>query len=106
MIAEKKVLENIALIRKEKGYSQEYIATQLGLAQPGYALIEKGNRGLDLNRLFQIAIILEINVIDLFTYPKKFTDVDNQQIQERISVVFEVPVGNRDALLKLVTGAK
>ena len=41
-----KLLENIATIRRNKGLSQEYVASQIGLEQPSYSLIEKGSRSL------------------------------------------------------------
>jgi transcriptional regulator with XRE-family HTH domain len=38
------ILENIKKIRKEKGYSQEYIASKLEMTQSGFAQIERGER--------------------------------------------------------------
>ena|SRR5690554_858498 len=104
MITEKNILENIIAIRKQKGYSQDFVASQIGLAQPGYALIEKGNRGLDISRLLQIAIVLDVDVIELLQGPNKshLKEMD----EERVSITFEVPASQRDHLLELVTKQK
>ena len=40
------ILENIRTIRKDKGLSQEFVASKLNMTQSGYAQIERGERGL------------------------------------------------------------
>lgn len=67
-----RLLTNIASIRQQKGFSQEYVGSRLGKKQSGYALIENGNRGLDYEVLLQIAIIFEMRVIDIITYPEVY----------------------------------
>jgi len=67
-----RLLANIVRIRQQKGFSQDYVANKLGKKQSGYALIENGNRGLDYEVLLQIAIILEMRVIDIITYPEVY----------------------------------
>ncbi|WP_161595808.1 helix-turn-helix domain-containing protein [Flavobacterium pectinovorum] len=58
----KVVIEKIKAIRKEKGYSHEYIAYQLNIGQVAYSKIEKGETKLTLERLIRIAEILETSV--------------------------------------------
>ncbi len=67
-----RLLANIVSIRQQKGFSQDYVANKLGKKQSGYALIENGNRGLDYELLLQIAIIFEMRVIDIITYPEVY----------------------------------
>lgn len=67
-----RLLANIVTIRQQKGFSQDYVANKLGKKQSGYALIENGNRGLDYELLLQIAIIFEMRVIDIITYPEVY----------------------------------
>jgi transcriptional regulator with XRE-family HTH domain len=106
----KSILENIVKIRKNKGYSQDYLAEKLGMKQSGYALIEKGERGLQYELLLQIAVEFEMDIIDIITYPKTY--VDNESIvfeeskSERVSITFEVSPDKRDYLLKMVLGDK
>ena len=73
-------MENIAQIRKSKGFSQEYLAEKIGLKQSGYGLIERGERSLEYNKLLQIALAFEMDVIDIITYPDKYvySETDNE----------------------------
>ena len=50
------ILENIDTIRRNRGYSQEYLAMQIGMKQAGFSLIMSGERELKYNTLLQIAI--------------------------------------------------
>ena len=49
------ILENIDTIRRNKGYSQEYLAMRIGMKQAGFSLIMSGERELKYNTLLQIA---------------------------------------------------
>ncbi|MFH6995950.1 helix-turn-helix domain-containing protein [Flavobacterium sp. FlaQc-48] len=55
----------IKRIRIEKGFSQENMATELGLTQPSYARLEKEGAQISINRLINIAKILNTSVSDL-----------------------------------------
>jgi transcriptional regulator with XRE-family HTH domain len=59
------VLKRIKEIRREKGFSHEYVAHRLGISQPAFSKIEKNETVLSVDRLFKIAVILEISVNDL-----------------------------------------
>lgn len=76
----KDVLQNIVKIRKIKGLSQDYVSQKLGVSQGGYLLIEKGERRLTVDFLLQIAIVLEVDVIDFFIN-------ENHQITGRSQIV-------------------
>ena len=65
------ILRNIDAIRRNKGYSQEYLASQIGLKQAGLSLIMSGERELKYNTLLQIANALQESVIDIIAYPEK-----------------------------------
>jgi transcriptional regulator with XRE-family HTH domain len=73
------------------------------MAQNSYGLIENGKRGLDYEKLEQIAIVFDCKVIDIITYPKKYVDSSTIDNYEKISVTFEVSPDKRDILLNLVT---
>lgn len=51
--------------RKERGFSQDYIASKLDITSSAYGKIERGITRLDIERLKQIVEVLEIDVIDL-----------------------------------------
>ena len=52
--------------RIQKGYSQEYMADNLGISQKQYSRLETGDSGLTLDYLEKICGKLEINPQDLF----------------------------------------
>lgn len=98
------VIENIKKIRQEKGLTQLDIAIALDFDQSNWNKIEKGTQQLKVNQLEKIAKLFGLEVIDLFTYPKKYVDSSTIENFERISVTFEISPDKRDVLLKLVTG--
>ena len=62
----------IRLARKEKNYSQEYVALRLNISQSYYGRIENGKVNLDLKILNKILEILEIDYVEFFTSIKKY----------------------------------
>ena len=57
-----KILANLRLQRIQKGYSQEYLAEQLGLTQYAYHKIENGKTKLQVKCLLELCMVLEIQV--------------------------------------------
>ena len=60
---------NIRATRESLGYSQEYMALKLGIGQNGYSKIELGYTRITVERLFEIARILNIEVFTLLNAP-------------------------------------
>lgn len=63
-----KLAERIRQIRKERGFTQEKLAENLGLNLSYIAYIETGKRGLSLPVLYKMARVLKVKVRDLFTF--------------------------------------
>lgn len=63
----KTVAGNIRKIREFRNYTQDYLAAKLGISQNAYSKIELGYSKLTLERVFQIAIILEVEVMEIIT---------------------------------------
>lgn len=63
----------IKSLRRDKGYTQGYMAARLHLSSRTYRKIENGVTRLDVERLAQIAEILEVKLIDLIPF-KSLTD--------------------------------
>ena len=61
----KAIAAKIRTKREKKNYTQEYLAYKLSISQNAYSKIELGYTKITLERLFQIAEILEIDVISL-----------------------------------------
>ena len=58
------ILENIDTIRRNRGYSQEYLAMQIGMKQAGFSLIMSGERELKYNTsVFAGAKVREYSII-------------------------------------------
>jgi transcriptional regulator with XRE-family HTH domain len=57
--------ERIRLLRESRGFSQEYMSNKLGITQQAYSSIEKAPEKTSLERLINIAKLLEITLISL-----------------------------------------
>jgi transcriptional regulator with XRE-family HTH domain len=70
-----------AVIRKKRGqknYTQEYLAYKLNISQNAYSKIELGYTKITVERLFQIADVLEISAGELL-------DVDSDEVGLKLS---------------------
>lgn len=61
------IISNIRKVREYRNYSQEYVAMKLSISQNAYSKIEVFQSKITLNRLFNIAIILNVKVKQLIT---------------------------------------
>ncbi|HVW98002.1 MAG TPA: helix-turn-helix transcriptional regulator [Mucilaginibacter sp.] len=61
----KAIVSNIRKIREYRNYTQDYLAAKLKISQNAYSKIELGYSNITLNRLVEIAEILEIELADL-----------------------------------------
>lgn len=76
------IISNLKKIRERKGYSQEYMALQLAISQASYARIENQETKLTIERLQQIAIILEISVFVSFNSSSQEIESKEKKIGE------------------------
>lgn len=67
-----KINEKIRKIRELKNFSQESMAEQLQMSVNGYAKIERGEVGVQIDKLEQIAQVFGIEVIDLLSIDRNF----------------------------------
>tara|TARA_Y100000588_G_C14228054_1_gene914013 strand:- start:831 stop:1196 length:366 start_codon:yes stop_codon:yes gene_type:complete len=63
--------KKIRKVRELKGYSQEYMAGELGISQKTYSNIETDQAKVHFNRLEEISVILEISLIELLSFDDK-----------------------------------
>ncbi|RYZ95563.1 MAG: XRE family transcriptional regulator [Sphingobacteriaceae bacterium] len=63
----KNVARNIRKIREYRDYTQDYLAAKLKISQNAYSKIELGYSKLTIERLFQVAEILDIQATQLLT---------------------------------------
>lgn len=69
----KVVAGNIRKIREHRNYTQDYLAAKLSISQNAYSKIELGYSKITLDRLFQIAIILDITAMQLICVDHRIT---------------------------------
>lgn len=61
----------IKQVRELKNFTQEYVATQLGLTTRAYSKIESGETQLTINRLNEISKILEVDPVEVLGFDDK-----------------------------------
>lgn len=64
----KQIGEKIRQIRELKGFSQEYIAQELGITQRAFSKIERNEVKIDWNKIEKLAIIFEMEPTDLISF--------------------------------------
>lgn len=72
--ANKSVGKNIRILRHQRNWSQEDVASRLGISIPAFSKIETGVTDINLSRLEQIANIYEISVVELLALDQKDED--------------------------------
>lgn len=97
------VVENVRKIMHDENLTQKTMSEFADISESQMSKVFNGSVQLSIWQLSNIASSLQINIIDLFTYPKKFVDSDKVEMAERISITFEVSPDKREHLLKMVT---
>ncbi len=100
----KMVIENIKRIRKEKGYSHEYIAHELGISQVAYSKLEKKETKLTVERLYKLAELFEINVSELLDInaTNQFNQTNNSSSTGYLQQIEHFFQENKEQNLKIV----
>lgn len=67
----------IKAFRKYLNYKQEYIASQLNVTVATLANIENGRVGIDIEKLYQLSLILGVQVKDMVTLAAEIFEKGN-----------------------------
>jgi len=96
-----KVISKIRELRKEKGYSHEVMAVELGISPSAYNKIERLESKLTLERFLQIKKILEKDYSDFFNIKtdKIFNQTINDQAYGNIEHFYQ---DNKEVYEKLI----
>jgi len=62
----KSINSKIKRLRLERNYTQDYLALKLNISQNAYSKLELGHSKLSLERLMQIAEVLEVDITIFF----------------------------------------
>lgn len=106
------VFDKIKSVREIKGLTQEEVADQLALSTSGYSKIERGETRINIDRLQQIADILEVGIFELIPERVAITNTNiencpnfqntifpqNQALQAKINQL-ELIINHKDELL-------
>jgi transcriptional regulator with XRE-family HTH domain len=57
--------ERVRQVRRNKDYSQQFMADALGISQNAYSKLESGKTPIYLDRLCEVSAILSISIYDL-----------------------------------------
>ena len=60
----KELYKKLKLLREQKGFSQERLASELGISRPTYMEIEKGERELKISEATKLARVFDISLED------------------------------------------
>lgn len=63
-----KVYLNIRKIRELKNLTREYVAGELNMSMSGYGKIERGEVDLTVNKLLEIAKVLNVSIEFIFRF--------------------------------------
>lgn len=89
--------------REQLNYSQEYVADRIGISQPAYVKIEKGNTKLDFERLLKIAAILELDINELLNNNNVIDPLENKKTYSNKALIenlFEENQKSKELLLE------
>lgn len=76
----KSAILNIKRFRELKDITREQMAADLDLSLSGYAKLERGEIEMTLNRLFEIADILEVDISQILNFDAKYIfNISNSQ---------------------------
>lgn len=81
------ILKNIVALRRKRGISQKDLGKRIGISQVNVSKMEKGLTHITVDRLLDIADILQVEVYDLLPPNKLLLEYDislNQRILEKI----------------------
>ncbi len=72
--------KNIRKYRELRGYSQEYMASELQISQPSYAKMENDSTKITVERLFSISKLLDMDIAELLDLKKQ--TIYNQDLKD------------------------
>ncbi|MEX0813080.1 MAG: helix-turn-helix transcriptional regulator [Chitinophagales bacterium] len=118
---EKQLGKKVRQIRELKGYSQEYMASKLGISQRAYSKLERDEIKLNWDKITEISQIFEIDPLDLVSFDdnlifhnctnagkfKKFTNYN--QIPEKLIEQYEKRISSLEeevVFLRKLVGEK
>ena len=100
------ITDNIRKILRDRGITQYIGAEYMGTTPSQMSKILNGDIQLSLKQLSNFAISMNMQVIDVITYPDRYVKLCNEQRNEPIEAVLQIKLQSdkKDQVLKLVFG--
>jgi transcriptional regulator with XRE-family HTH domain len=100
------ISNNIRLLRESMGYSQDYVAMQLNITQQAYSAIEKKPEKATLQRLKEIASILQVPLVTLLGEDEVVIQQNFNQAGGNAGTILKNIYTNHEVLDRLVAELK
>jgi transcriptional regulator with XRE-family HTH domain len=88
--------EKIRIIRLEKGFSQEYIATKLGMAPNNISRWERKGNKLSLEEIEKVAIVFGMTLWEVLLYKENLLELDF--VKKSIQLTRDINANNNEQL--------
>ena len=86
-------------LREQKNYTQEYLAEKLGISQNTYSRLETGQTKVSIEKLKEIAQVLEVPLWELLEEKATFYFHNNQEIKGYIQNLYEYQKDLQDQVI-------
>jgi len=97
--------EKIKLIREMRGFSQENVATKLGIAQNAYSRIETNQTKLESGMLVKLSEVLGVSPMDILSSQPAIVNLQsNKGTQQSFGYVENVISGQKELYEKMLEG--
>lgn len=93
-----KIGEKIKQVREKQNLTQQSMADELGITSNGYGKIERGDSGINLDKLEKIAEILKVKLEDLMDLEKSGIALTDNKIKniDKIATIIICEVSEKE----------
>jgi len=88
--------KNIRSLRQKNGWSQGEVAKRLDISIPAFSKIETNITDINISRLYQIAGLFEVGVLELLSLPGE--DLASQEKQELAAFKEKLAASEQDVI--------
>ena len=92
----------IKKLREHRNYTQQYMADKLDISQNAYSKIENGATKLTVDRLGEIAELLDVPVESILSGEKQILKVENNTIEKFYGYIENLHEENKEILIKQI----
>ena len=98
------LVENLIKIMNDKKLSKSSFAELIDFPEAKWNKISNGNQSLKVEEISKIAEKLQMREIDIFTYPKKFREVEIKHSDLKAQLTIELKEDLKNKVLEMIFG--